>query len=293
MTARFPASSGPEWRDFEKAPGHVVELQMCCLDGTAHALERRLILRAQGRRLWHSSCDESRTSTVAMPVSSRRRNDCQRLLTGETMSEHRRAGADFRDRPLSGLDVIFTRRSVRAYTPQKLDESTIKSLLDAAVQAPTAMHMEPWAFVVLQDVGMLKRYSDRAKGSWAKDAEKYRDLHAGVDADSEKTFAERFASPDFCIFYDANTLIVICARPMGPFVAADCWLAAENLMLAAGALGLGTCCIGSAIRAQQSRHQIRAENPSRRRSCRADHRRGSERTDGETPRKDPEILFWK
>jgi nitroreductase len=30
-------------------------------------------------------------------------------------------------------------------------------------------------------------------------------------------------------------------------VDADCWLAAENLMLAACALGLGTCCIGSAV----------------------------------------------
>jgi nitroreductase len=30
-------------------------------------------------------------------------------------------------------------------------------------------------------------------------------------------------------------------------VAADCWLAAENLMLAACLLGLGTCCIGSAV----------------------------------------------
>jgi hypothetical protein len=31
------------------------------------------------------------------------------------------------------------------------------------VQAPTAMHYEPWAFVGFQNAGMLKRYSDRAK----------------------------------------------------------------------------------------------------------------------------------
>jgi nitroreductase len=151
------------------------------------------------------------------------------------------------ERPLTPLDAIFMRRSVRAYAPQKLDKATIRSLLDAAVQAPTAMHMEPWAFIVIQDEATLKRYSDRAKGSWAKEAAKYRDLHVGVDAATEKAFAERFASPDFCIFYDASTLIVICAKPMGPFVVADCWLAAENLMLAAFALGLGTCCVGSAI----------------------------------------------
>lgn len=43
------------------------------------------------------------------------------------------------------------------------------------------------------------------------------------------------------------TLIVICARDGGPYVQADCWLAAENLMLAACDAGLGTCCIGFAI----------------------------------------------
>ena len=41
------------------------------------------------------------------------------------------------ERPLSALDVIFTRRSVRSYAPLKVDELTIRGLLDAAVQAPT------------------------------------------------------------------------------------------------------------------------------------------------------------
>jgi nitroreductase len=40
---------------------------------------------------------------------------------------------------------------------------------------------------------------------------------------------------------------VICGKPLGPFVVADCWLAAENLMLAACAAGLGTCPIGLAV----------------------------------------------
>jgi nitroreductase len=57
----------------------------------------------------------------------------------------------------------------------------------------------------------------------------------------------KFEQPDFNIFYNAGTLIVICGRPIGPFVVADCWLAAENLILAAFSLGLGTCVIGSAV----------------------------------------------
>jgi nitroreductase len=156
------------------------------------------------------------------------------------------------ERPLSALDAIFTRRSVRSYTAQTIDRATVRALLDAAVQAPTALHAEPWAFVVIQDRAMLRRYSDLAKGSWAKEAIKYRDLHILGDAAAAARFAGRFADPDFSVFYDAGTLIVICAKPMGPFVIADCWLAAENLMLAACALGLGTCCIGSAVPALNS-----------------------------------------
>jgi hypothetical protein len=46
-------------------------------------------------------------------------------------------------------------------------------------------------------------------------------------------------------------LIAIGARPLGPFVAADWWLAAENLMLGC-AVGVCTCCIGSAVAALNS-----------------------------------------
>ena len=67
------------------------------------------------------------------------------------------------ERPLSALDVIFSRRSVRAYTNEPLDKATVRALLDAAVQAPTALHAEPWAFVVIQDTNILKRCSDAAK----------------------------------------------------------------------------------------------------------------------------------
>lgn len=39
------------------------------------------------------------------------------------------------------------------------------------------------------------------------------------------------------------------AKPSSTFVEVDCWLAAENLMLAACAIGLGSCVIGSAVAA--------------------------------------------
>ena len=39
--------------------------------------------------------------------------------------------------------VIYGRRSVRSYARKPLDASTIRALLDAAVQAPTAVHEQP------------------------------------------------------------------------------------------------------------------------------------------------------
>ncbi|MBI3564053.1 MAG: nitroreductase family protein [Elusimicrobia bacterium] len=139
---------------------------------------------------------------------------------------------------MSAMDAIRLRRSVRAYAPRPVDEPTVRRLLDAAVHAPTAMHEEPWAFAVIQDRAVLKRLSDKAKETLDEVAHRLRP-HASP--------ADHVFIPPENVFYDAGTLIVVYGRPMGPFVAADCWLAAENLMLAARAMGLGTCVIGLAV----------------------------------------------
>jgi nitroreductase len=148
------------------------------------------------------------------------------------------------------FDTIHRRRAVRSYTPDKLDESTVRRLLEAAVQAPTAMHLEPWAFVVIQDVGLLERLSDQAKvlaqAAVEEDAG-HRNLVKAPGVPAASDLLALLANPSFNIFYDASTLIVICGKPLGRFVTADCWLAAENLMLAACAIDLGTCCIGFAV----------------------------------------------
>lgn len=146
------------------------------------------------------------------------------------------------------FDAIYHRRAVRSYRAEELPESTVRTLLEAAVQAPTAMHLEPWTFVVIQDRVLLKRLSDQAKALLLDEAAHQRGLLRvpGVST-TDDHLTRLLADPDFNIFYDAGTLIVICARPMGSFVTADCWLAAENLMLSACALGLGTCCIGFAV----------------------------------------------
>ena len=138
------------------------------------------------------------------------------------------------------FETILARRSVRRYKARKVDRTTVSILLEAAVHAPTAIHQEPWAFVVIQDRQLLKSLSDQAKPLFIAEAQEKGLEHAGHSFDI-------FKYPDFNIFYDATTLILICGRTSAPSYSADCWLAAENLMLAACAMGLGTCVVGSAL----------------------------------------------
>lgn len=143
------------------------------------------------------------------------------------------------------LDVIYHRRAVRAYTSETPADDIVRKLLNAAVQAPTAMHAEPWAFVIVQDKMLLKRLSDRSKQMLLDELEAGSDL--ARDSGMKSRLLAMLRDASFNIFYDAGTLVAICRKPEGRYAEADCWLAAENLMLAACAKHLGTCCIGFAV----------------------------------------------
>jgi nitroreductase len=147
------------------------------------------------------------------------------------------------------LHAIHARRAVRSYAAQPVERRVIEQLLDAAVHAPTAMHQEPWAFAIVQDKARLRRYSDRAKAMLLDQGHTSHSLVLAPDPHPERTARMRamLSDPAFNIFYDAGSLVVICRTSAEPFAEADCWLAAENLMLAATAMGLATCCIGFAL----------------------------------------------
>ena len=185
---------------------------------------------------------------------------------------------------MSVIDAIYERRSVRSYRAKTVDRRTVSVLLDAAVQAPTAMHEEPWAFAVVQDRDALKRLSDAALKTIGAREHGSRLPGAG---------AKGFTLPEN-VFYDAGTLIVIYGKPLGPFVAADCWLAAENLMLAARAMGLGTCVIGLAAAALDSPEWKAELKVPAGMTAYAPIIVGE--PSGETPatgRREPEVLSWR
>ena len=48
------------------------------------------------------------------------------------------------------LDVLFARRSIRAYTDQPVPDSLLTDLLEAGMAAPSAVARDPWHFIVLR-----------------------------------------------------------------------------------------------------------------------------------------------
>jgi len=144
-------------------------------------------------------------------------------------------------------ESIRSRRAIRSYAPTPVERATVMKLLEAAVLAPTAVHEEPWSFLVIQDRALLRRLSDRAKAMMAVEATGHEQALDAPARARQRRRKDLVADPEFNIFYDAGTLVAVCARPLGHFVVADCWLAAENLMLMACAMGLGTCPIGFAL----------------------------------------------
>jgi len=121
--------------------------------------------------------------------------------------------------PMSVMDAIYSRRAVRDFTPEDLPETALHALLYAAVQAPSVVAGDLWGFSVIQDRAMLKALSDDTAGN------------------------------GFNIFFNAGTLVTIYGDGAQAFAPAGCWLAAENLILAACGMGIGACIIGMAVEA--------------------------------------------
>jgi nitroreductase len=135
------------------------------------------------------------------------------------------------------VEAIYGRRSVRDYKPDAVASEWIEALVSAAVQAPSAMNLQPWAFFVIEGRDALSEYAERAKRYLIDTLHPESPLYH---------YRDQLSDPDFDIFYGAPLLIVVAATSAAPQSAEDCCMAAQNLMLAAYREGLGTCCIGFA-----------------------------------------------
>ncbi len=109
------------------------------------------------------------------------------------------------------IEGILTRRSIRKYTSEDVDEETVTKILKAAMAAPSAGNQQPWEFVVIRERSII---------------------------DEIPKF-----QPYSKMLAEAPLAIVICGdvtrqRHKGYWVQ-DCSAATQNLLLAVHALGLG------------------------------------------------------
>ena len=106
------------------------------------------------------------------------------------------------------IENILTRRSVRSYTDQDVEPEKLEAILEAGMAAPSGKNGQPWDFIVLTRREILDEMAERLP--YAK------------------------------MLREARVAIAVCAdRTKSPYWYVDCSAAAENILLAAHALGLG------------------------------------------------------
>ncbi|MGZ3873828.1 MAG: nitroreductase [Mucilaginibacter sp.] len=145
----------------------------------------------------------------------------------------------------AALKNIYERRSVRKYLDQPVDRELIEQVIDAGRMAPTAMLKQPWKFYVLTSKESIREFSKEIVRTVAK--EMVHDGPAGIaklamGALYSLYYGNLFKGPD--IFYGAPVVIFITAPRDEPWACYDISMCAQNMMLAAKALGLDSCPLG-------------------------------------------------
>ncbi len=135
------------------------------------------------------------------------------------------------------MDAIRQRRAVRDYKQEPVTGAALQQLIMAAIWAPSAMNEQPWHFAAVTDRVLLDRISERSK-AWL--------LADGASIGDDAALRSMLQDHDSHILHRAPALIVIAAEEGKRWTVEACALAAQNLMLAAAGLGLGTCWIGLA-----------------------------------------------
>jgi nitroreductase len=117
---------------------------------------------------------------------------------------------------MDALDAILSRRSIRQYAAEPVPEETVRTLLEAAMSAPSAGNQRPWQFVVITDRRTLEAVPR---------------IHPYA----------RMAT-------EAAVAVVVCGdtrlEKHKGFWVQDCSAAIQNILIAARALGLGAVWCG-------------------------------------------------
>lgn len=129
------------------------------------------------------------------------------------------------------IEAIMDRRSIRVYKPDQVDQAKLDTIVQCAINAPSALNKQSWEIRVVQNADLLKSINDR----FVEDAK----------GKSLQGSASKAQEPGFSVFHSAPTLIVVARDKDNPYSAADCGMLTQNILLSAQSMNIGTCVIGS------------------------------------------------
>ncbi len=135
------------------------------------------------------------------------------------------------------IQTLLARRSVRNFQQKQVPQSKLDQIVQAGLHAATAMNRQSWYFTVVQDASLLERISKAVAGVM---------METGVPS-----LVERASESEFSCFYHAPTVVFLSGDGTA-YSNADCANAAQNMCVAATALGLGSCYIASFAQAFKS-----------------------------------------
>ncbi|MFV0311695.1 MAG: nitroreductase family protein [Dysgonomonas sp.] len=129
------------------------------------------------------------------------------------------------------VEAIMSRRSIRSYKPEQITPEQLDTIVKCAINAPSALNRQSWEVRVIQNADLLSRinnsFVEKAKG---------KNLQGS---------AARAQEPGFSVFHGAPTLIIVGKDKSNPYSAVDCGLLAQNILLSAESMNIGTCTIGN------------------------------------------------
>jgi nitroreductase len=140
------------------------------------------------------------------------------------------------------FEAINTQRAMRRLKPDPVPDDLIWKVLEAATRAPSGGNRQPWNFVVIRDPEKKRKIAEWYLDSWNKS---YGLIKQAAMASPET--AKTYASAEYLANHLAEVPVLIIATVNNAGVApvsppgASIYPAVQNLMLAARALGLGTC----------------------------------------------------
>ena len=134
------------------------------------------------------------------------------------------------------VNAIMERRSIRKYLDRPVEHEKLMTIARCAINAPSGMNQQPWVVRIVEDQQLINEVTE---------------VYKKVNAEQVKRDAD-FKN----MFRNAPNLICVCT-PANGGGQLDAGLLGENVMLAAQALGLGTCCLGGPVRFLKSNADAR------------------------------------